>query len=82
MTGLDPPAAAAVERQLALLAPASRRLAAASAHPPHLADGDWRGVASHAYRRREQELASLLGSADHALSAAVTALRRLGAGGG
>jgi len=81
MNGLDPAIAAAAERQLALLVPVTGRLSAAAAHPPHLPERDWRGGAARSYRRREQELAAQLGTADHALSAAVAALRRLGAAG-
>ncbi len=78
----DPALREAVERQLTLLVPASRRLSAAAAHPPHLPAQDWRGVAAHAYRRQEQELARLLVEANRALSAAVGALRRAEASGG
>jgi hypothetical protein len=54
---------AAHDQLLHLLQPVADQLAAAAAHPPHVAKGDWLGPASSACERLESTLAGRLGHA-------------------
>lgn len=60
---------AALERQVAVLAPVAARLRVATAHPP-ISPHDWHGPAASAYRELEQRLRARLVSAGDAAEAA------------
>jgi len=66
---------AALERQQAELAPIGRVLAALAAFPPRLRPEDWRGEASEAAERLEQQLRHELRAADSAVHGAEQATR-------
>ncbi len=65
----------ALERQQAELAPIGRVLAALAAFPPRLRPEDWRGEASEAAERLEQQLRHELRAADSAVHGAERATR-------
>jgi hypothetical protein len=61
---------AALERQIALLAPIAHRLQQAVVHPP-IAPHDWRGPASRSYAALEEQLRSRIREAEDAVGAAL-----------
>jgi hypothetical protein len=61
---------AALERQIALLAPIAHRLRLAVVHPP-IAPHDWRGPASRSYASLEEQLRSRIRDAEDAVAAAL-----------
>lgn len=61
---------AALERQIALLAPIEHRLRLAVVHPP-IAPHDWQGPASRAYSSLEEQLRACIRDADEAAAAAL-----------
>jgi hypothetical protein len=73
---------AALERQQSDLAPIARVLEAAAAYPPQFSPSDWRGEASEACLRLQDELRhALLAGDQHTASAArrtAAALAELG----
>lgn len=76
MTPVDPIAIrAALERQLALLAPVAVHLRDAATGPSPLVDDEWRGPAADAADGFDMELRSRLRAADDAAEDAVRRLR-------
>jgi hypothetical protein len=65
---------AALEHQIAVLAPIAARLHAAVVHPP-IAPHDWQGPASRSYGAFEQQLRDLLRAADDAVGASLHSSR-------